>query len=137
MWRKCFHPLSGFSSYLFNMKMDKRKRVYLFPSPVGVFFLFIMKSAEQAIEVLKFPSPVGVFFLFIQRMTNGMYGGFEFPSPVGVFFLFILTSLRENFTKMFPSPVGVFFLFITKHISLWSMISTSFHPLSGFSSYIQ
>ena len=41
IYYSCFHPLSGFSSYLYvlNLVEDTFSE---FPSPVGVFFLFIL-----------------------------------------------------------------------------------------------
>ena len=59
-----------------------------------------------------------------------------FPSPVGVFFLFIYTGggIRSKMVA-FSSPVGVFFLFID-FIFHHKELLASFHPLSGFSSYL-
>ena len=37
-----FHPLSGFSSYLFIKQFDTLLFLKMFPSPVGVFFLLIL-----------------------------------------------------------------------------------------------
>ena len=51
------------------MEKDKNlfeRLVYAeFSSPVGVFFLFILKLYEKGITINEFSSPVGVFFLFI------------------------------------------------------------------------
>ena len=85
---RCFHPLSGFSSYLsvyqeliglseevsipcrgflliYNYKFSHRHCRNKCPSPVGVFFHIYNCSLNIKTKYLMCPSPVGVFFLFI------------------------------------------------------------------------
>ena len=105
-----FHPLSGFSSYLYTYyEADKRRDKS--SSPVGVFFLFIIKA--NLLEIYA-----------------------TFSSPVGVFFLFILKSKKNNPESPRFRPLSGYssYLWRKTKTCLSVLCMLSFHPLSGFSS---
>ena len=132
----CFHPLSGFSSYLYLIEILK-ERNRKFPSPVGVFFLFIKTEVGTVVQVLGFHPLSGFssYLYFLQCQQNRAND--MFPSPVGVFFLFMeIRMLHQSSILKSFHPLSGFSSYLLSMVDSSALMLWSFHPLSGFSSYL-
>ena len=88
---------------------------YVFPSPLGIFFISMKAYPELSREFCnKFPSPMGFFFISISCCD--WYDSHIIHSvsvPYGVLFYFYNeeSPLYNNFEKLVSVPYGVLFYF--------------------------
>ena len=100
--------------------------VALFPSPLGSFFISMMRRLSLIMVAVGF-RPLWGSFLFLYR-SHSFYQTpiCKFPSPMGIFFISIIPAVykRDNHIK-FPSPMGIFFISISNQLSYTTSYTVS------------
>ena len=85
-----------------------------FPSPLGIFFISILRDDCTFTDESRFSSPMGFFFISIMKTGRKASWTYEFPSPIGILFISITDGItgRKAIIPEFPSPMGIFFISI-------------------------
>ena len=106
----------------------------MFSSPIGVFFSFIYSHNTFSMQTLGF-RPLSGYSSHLSQIIELMGDKDTFSSPVGVFFLFIDWDAGNKSFKRVFIPCRGFLLIYTRSRNYMYLLQ-SFHPLSGFSSYL-
>ena len=94
---------------------------YLFPSPMGIFFISMSKTfitVHSDGDIVSVPYGDLFYFYMILRCVYFQIV-WKFPSPMGIFFISICLDYTIcNQQMLFPSPMGIFFISILSYGNL-------------------